>query len=157
MFLYKYQTQKKNAAISDCILRISCANCYIIAKIYDLTLADEFMSAFKDNIERNGFVVASDINIKPTTPFGTRLPIFINSDSYIRIGKTVRKQDFFGEELYFNYDVVEFKKGYSEAEIVCYSHADKNINATEVEETVKPIVTDSVVSDGEYSNRDTLP
>lgn len=126
----------------------------ICVKIYDLTLADEFMSAFKDNIERNGFVVASDINIKPTTPFGTRLPIFINSDCYIRIGKTVRKQDVLGEELYFNYDVVEFKKGYSEAEIVCYSHADKNINATEVEEAVEQIVTDSVVTDEESPNRD---
>lgn len=126
----------------------------ICIKIYDLTLADEIMSAFKDNIERNGFVVASDINIKSTSPFGTSLPILINSDSYIRIGKTVRKQGILSEELYFNYDVVEFKKGYSEAEIVCYSHADKNINTTEVEETVEPILTDSVVSDREYSNRD---
>ena len=126
----------------------------ICIKIYDLTLADEFMSAFKDNIERNSFVAASDINIKPTTPLGTSLPISINSDSYIRIGKTVRKQDFLSEELYFNYDVVEFKKGYSEAEIVCYSHADKNINATEVEEAVEAVITDSVVTDGEYSNRD---
>lgn len=126
----------------------------ICIKIYDLTLADEFMSAFKDNIERNGFVVASDINIKPTIPLGTSLPISINSDSYIRIGKTVRKQDFFSEELYFNYDVVEFKKGYNEAEIACYSHVDKNINATEVEEAVEAIVTDSVVTDEESSNRD---
>ena len=126
----------------------------ICIKIYDLTLADEFMSAFKDNIERNGFAVASDINIKPTTPLGTSLPISINSDSYIRIGKTVRKQDFFSEELYFNYDVVEFKKGYNEAEIACYSHADKNINGTEVEEAVETIVTDSVVTDEESSNRD---
>ena len=124
----------------------------ICIKIYDLTLADEFMSAFKDNIERNSFVAASDINIKPTTPLGTSLPISIYSDSYIRIGKTVRKQDFLSEELYFNYDVVEFKKGYSEAEIVCYSHADKNINATEVEEAVEAVITDSVVTDGEYSN-----
>ncbi len=126
----------------------------ICIKIYDLTLADEFMSAFKDNIERNGFVVASDINIKPTIPLGTSLPISINSDSYIRIGKTVRKQGFFSEELYFNYDVVEFKKGYNEAEIACYSHVDKNINATEVEEAVEAIVTDSVVTDEESSNRD---
>lgn len=126
----------------------------ICIKIYDLTLADEFMSAFKDNIERNGFVVASDINIKPTIPLGTSLPISINSDSYIRIGKTVRKQDFFSEELYFNYDVVEFKKGNNEAEIACYSHVDKNINATEVEEAVEAIVTDSVVTDEESSNRD---
>ena len=126
----------------------------ICIKIYDLTLADEFMSAFKDNIERNGFVVASGINIKPTIPLGTSLPISINSDSYIRIGKTVRKQGFFSEELYFNYDVVEFKKGYNEAEIACYSHVDKNINATEVEEAVEAIVTDSVVTDEESSNRD---
>ena len=126
----------------------------ICIKIYDLTLADEFMSAFKDNIERNGFVVASDINIKPTIPLGTSLPISINSDSYIRIGKTVRKQGFFSEELYFNYDVVEFKKGYNEAEIACYSHVDKDINATEVEEAVEAIVTDSVVTDEESSNRD---
>ena len=126
----------------------------ICIKIYDLTLADEFMSAFKDNIERNGFVVASDINIKPTIPLGTSLPISINSDSYTRIGKTVRKQGFFSEELYFNYDVVEFKKGYNEAEIACYSHVDKNINATEVEEAVEAIVTDSVVTDEESSNRD---
>lgn len=128
--------------------------CDVCIKIPILTLADEYISAFTDKITQNGFVVASDINIKPTSPYGTSLPILINSDSYIRIGKTVRKQDFFGEELYFNYDVVEFKKGYSEAEIVCYSHADKNINTTEVEETVEPIVTDSVVSDREYSNRD---
>lgn len=66
----------------------------------------------------------------------------------------MRKQDFLSEELYFNYDVVEFKKGYSEAEIVCYSHADEHINATEVEEAVEAIVTDSVVTDEESSNRD---
>lgn len=66
----------------------------------------------------------------------------------------MRKQDFLSEELYFNYDVVEFKKGYNEAEIACYSHADEHINATEVEEAVEAIVTDSVVTDEESSNRD---
>ena len=85
-------------------------------------LADEYKSAFKENLEQNGFVVASNNNIK-TTPFGTRLPFLINSETYIRIGKTVRKQD----DLFFNYDVVEFKKGYHEDEIVCYSYADEHI------------------------------
>lgn len=85
-------------------------------------LSDEYKSAFKENLEQNGFVVASNNNIK-TTPFGTRLPFLINSETYIRIGKTVRKQD----DLFFNYDVVEFKKGYHEDEIVCYSYADEHI------------------------------
>ena len=66
----------------------------------------------------------------------------------------MREQSFFSEELYFNYDVVEFKKDYIEAEIACYSHADEHINATEVEEAVEAIVTDSVVTDKESSNRD---
>lgn len=119
----------------------------VCIKIPVLTLADEYVSTFMDKITQSGFVVASDINIRPT-PLGTSLPIIINSsDSYIRIGKTIRKQDFFSEALYFNYDVVEFKQGYTEVEIVCYSHVDSHVNETEIEEAVDAAIADSVMTE----------
>lgn len=128
----------------------------VCIKIPVLAIVDEYISTFKDNIVQSGFVVSSANTIK-TTPLGTSLPFFIDpSDSYIRIGKTIRKQDGFSEAFYFNYDVVEFRKGYTEAEIFCYSHADSHIKSTEVEETVNEAIADTVMADDVRQSPDTL-
>lgn len=90
-------------------------------KILDHSFVDEYISAFKDNLTRCGFVTSSSNNIEPTI-LGTQLPLSFN---YVRIGKTLREPGILSDDLFFNYDVVNFKKNYNdEMEIECRSKND---------------------------------
>ena len=119
---------------------------------------DDYVSTFKENLERSGFV--SDPYPIETTTDGTSLPYSVRSSgndyiyAYIKIGKkrTVIDEDFWSrrETLYFNYDLVEFENYGSRTKIICSSHTDPRVNATEEHESVR----DSIASDSTSSLRD---
>lgn len=126
-----------------------------ITKVRIETSYDDYVSAFKENLERRGFV--SDPYPIKTTTDGTSLPYLVRSSgndynyAYIKIGKkrTVINEDFWSrrEILYFNHDLVEFENYGGRTKIVCSSHTDPRVNAIEEHESVR----DSIASDSTSS------